>query len=489
MNWSIITIVFIIMVRKFVFRYLVALSGVLVLILGSCMDEKFSSNPNHRLSFSTDTVFFDTIFSTVGSSTQLMKVYNRNAESLMFSVRLADKANSGFRINVDGQNDVGVTEFSGLSIRGNDSLYIWVELTAKMQNSDRIGLVKDSLIFTSNGVTQDVKLIAYGRDALMLHAPVITRDTVFTDYRPIIIYDSLVVAEGATLTCEAGTSLFFHDKAECVVRGRIITDGANGKEVVFRGDRTDRLFPYLPYDRVPGQWGGVRICGSSYDNNISYTDIHGGIYGILCDSSDVSRQKITIKNSKITNTTGNILQMTNCKADIGNTELSNSGGSCVDMTGGDVRFVHCTLANYYAYGLKTGVALSLRNIRNDVNYPVLNAAFYNCIIAGSSKDEISGGMADDETVPYNYAFRYSLVNSVEPDEGNVADCIWEKDDRFVKIDNENFVYDFRLDSLSKAINIGSLEYSNDFPYDRLGNPRMSDNGGDGQPDAGCYEFR
>lgn len=475
--------------EKSVVGRLIVLACVFCMALGSCMDEKFSSNPSHRLSFSTDTIFFDTIFSTVASSTKLMKVYNRNSESLMFSVRLADKSNSGFRMNVDGQNDIGVTEFAGLSIRGNDSLYIWVELTAKLQNSGETGLIKDSLVFTSNGVSQDVKLVAYGRDANMLHAPVITEDTVFTDYRPIIIYDSLVVAEGATLTCEAGTSLYFHGNSECIVRGKIVTKGENGREVVFRGDRTDRLFPYLPYDRVPGQWGGVRICSESYENSFDYTDIHGGVFGILCDSADVTRQKITVTNSKITNTTGNNLQMTNCKAYIGNTEISNAGGSCVDMTGGDVRFIHCTLANYYAYGLKTGSALSLRNVKDNISYPVIDASFFNCIIAGSSRDEISGSMSDDGNIPYNYAFRYSLVNSVQPEEGDVVECLWEKDDRFLKIDNENFIYDFRPDTLSKAINAGSLEYSNDFPYDRMGNPRMIDAGGDGMPDAGCYEWK
>lgn len=475
------------MTKKYI--YIIAQAAVvLAILLSSCMDEKFSTNPSHRLSFSTDTVSFDTIFSTIGSSTQLMKVYNRNSESLMFSVRLADKANSGFRINVDGQNDVGVTEFSGVSIRGNDSLYIWVELTAKMQNSNAIGLIKDSLVFTTNGVKQDVKLIAYGRDATMLHSPVIASDTTFTDYRPIIVYDSLVIAEGATLTCGPGTELYFHDKAGCVVRGRLLAKGENGREVVFRGDRTDRLFPYLPYDRIPGQWGGVKLCSESYDNSLDYVDIHGGLYGIVCDSSDMTRLKVSIKNSKISNTTGNNLQMKNCKVVVGNTEISNAGGSCIDMTGGDAMFVHCTVSNYFAYGIKYGVALSLRNVVGETNYPVTNAAFYNCIIAGSSKDEISGGMAEDKSVPYNYSFRYSLINSVQPEEGDVVECLWEKDDKFVKIDNDNFIYDFRLDSLSKAINIGSLEYSNDYPFDRFGNPRTVDNGGDGRPDAGCYEY-
>ena len=240
-------------------RYCIYKIGIAALLLPSvlvsCMDEKFSSDPSHTLAFSADTVSFDTLFTGIGSATRLLKVYNRHDKSLMFSVQLADKANSGFRVNVDGRTDVGVTRFDGLSVRGGDSLYIFIELTAAARNSADIGMIKDSLVFVTNGTRQDVKLIAYGRDATTLHAPVVSRDTTFTAHRPIIIHDSLVVAEGATLTCEAGTSLYFHDKAGMIVRGRLVVSGEPGREVVLRGDRTDRLFPYLPYDRVPGQWG------------------------------------------------------------------------------------------------------------------------------------------------------------------------------------------------------------------------------------------
>lgn len=486
MHW--LSSLFILFMMKKYLSAILVVSGLAVSsMFTACMDEKFSSSPSDRLSFSADTVSFDTLFSTIGSATHLLKVYNRNEKSLMFSVRLADKANSGFRINVDGQNDVGVTSFDGLSIRGNDSLYIFIEVTSKMLNSGEVSFIKDSLIFESNGVTQDVKLIAYGMDALMLHGAVITKDTVFNDYRPIIVYDSLVVAEGATLTCDKGTSLYFHDKAGCLVRGRLVTKGELGNEVVFRGDRMDRLFPYLPYDRIPGQWGGVKFYGSSYDNELNYTDIHGGMYGLQCDSSDMSRQKISVLNSRISNTSGNNVELVNCKADFANSEISNAGGSCVDMTGGDVRFVHCTLANYFSYSIKSGVAFSLRNVRNEINYPVVEAAFYNSIIAGSGRDEISGGMSEDESVPYNYRFHYSLINSVAPESGDVTDCIWEKDDHFLTIDGDKFMYDFRLDSLSKAIGIGYPEYANQYPYDRNGLPRSTAAGGDGYPDAGCYE--
>lgn len=52
-----------------------------------------------------------------------------------------------------------------------------------------------------------------------------------------------------------------------------------------RGDRTDRMFDYLPYDRVSGQWQGIHLYSSSTQNSISYADIHSTMDGIVCDSA------------------------------------------------------------------------------------------------------------------------------------------------------------------------------------------------------------
>lgn len=447
----------------------------------SCDDMDYTTSPSAVLSFSADTVSFDTVFTGVGTSTYTLKVYNRNSKALLISsVSLGKGGDSYYRLNVDGQKG---TEFSDITLRSNDSLYVFIGMNMPEQEKDEPVLSRDSLVFVTNGVKQDVKLISYGWDAIPLRGKTILADTTFTSAKPIVVYDSLVVENGATLTCEEGTGLYFHGKAFVKVKGRMVVNGSVSSPVVFRCDRTDNLFSYLSYDRVSGQWGGITIDGGSYDNVFNYADIRGGIYGIRCDSADVSRQKLTMTNSRIHNTSENGLEMTECKADFANCEFSNAGGSCVDLTGGDARFVYCTLANYYTWGIRMGSALSLRNIKGEVVHPVIEAAFNSCIIAGGASDEISGGMAEDKSVPYNYRFHNSLINSVMPEEGDVADCIWEKDDNFVLIDKDNYKYDFRLDSLSKAIGIGSLQDASLWPADRDGRSRVAD----GQPDAGCYE--
>ena len=78
------------------------------------LDDHYSTNPTYRLSFSTDTLAFDTIFSTIGSTTRQFMIYNKNSEPLSIeSIMLASGESTGFRMNVDGRkgssfNNVGI---------------------------------------------------------------------------------------------------------------------------------------------------------------------------------------------------------------------------------------------------------------------------------------------------------------------------------------------------------------------------------------------
>ena len=58
---------------------------VLIFWFASCEREDISSNPSLKLNFSRDTVMFDTVFTTIGSSTRYFKVYNKNSNDLRIS--------------------------------------------------------------------------------------------------------------------------------------------------------------------------------------------------------------------------------------------------------------------------------------------------------------------------------------------------------------------------------------------------------------------
>lgn len=488
--------------RKFLYIIGGIFSVICTNVFFSCDDDKISTNPNHFLSFSQDTVFFDTVFTTIGSSTATFKVYNRNKEGLnIASLRLADAANSGFRVNVDGHHG---TDFSDLEIRKQDSMYIFIEVNVNPQNQDNPILVKDSLVFQlSNGVRQDVKLLAYGQDVLILRGKVIAEDTVFNSWRPILIYDSLKVDEGKTLTMQKGTRLYFHDKIHCMVHGTLKAEGTFAEPVVFRGDRTDWMFSDLPYDRVAGQWGGVRFYGTSYDNTLNYVDIHGGQYAVRCDSSDVEKMKLKVENSVLHNVKGELLSATSSKIRVANSQLTNAEKNCVSLIGGDAEFIHCTIANFYTWGIRQGVAVSVRNINNEIEYPLINADFRNCLITGSGSDELSGAQAENKEIPFNYNFSYSLVNTILDEKADdyqeqlahYPNSIWDdkkdeykrslaRDKNFLYIGREDYIYDFRPDSVSAAVDLALRKDAELYPLDRQGRSRLSDSG----PDAGCYEW-
>ena len=109
-------------------RYIGFLLLASVLLVVSCDEEAaFSSDPSLRLQFSCDTICFDTLFTTIGSPTATMNVYNRNKSSLRIAdVSLVSGGKSGFRVNVDGQYSSSI---QNLEIRKNDSLYVYVEIT------------------------------------------------------------------------------------------------------------------------------------------------------------------------------------------------------------------------------------------------------------------------------------------------------------------------------------------------------------------------
>ena len=132
--------------------------------LTSCIDDDFTTNPSHVLAFSTDTVAFDTVFTTIGTSTRSFRIYNRNKKSLnISSIKLADAEHSGFHINVDGMSG---DNFTNVEIRGKDSLYVFVEANIDPTNQDNPIFIVDSIVFVTNGVQQDVKLTAYGQDVI-----------------------------------------------------------------------------------------------------------------------------------------------------------------------------------------------------------------------------------------------------------------------------------------------------------------------------------
>src|SRR5450755_2453505 len=94
-----------------------------IFVLASCQKQS-NLNGNALLFISSDTVSFDTVFTSTGSITQQVKIINNNNQGIgISSISLSGGSGSPFTINIDGSPGPSA---SNLHIEANDSLYIFV---------------------------------------------------------------------------------------------------------------------------------------------------------------------------------------------------------------------------------------------------------------------------------------------------------------------------------------------------------------------------
>lgn len=473
----------------------------ITLTLSACDDEEqFTTDPTATIAFSQDTISFDTLFSRTISTTQRFCVYNHGSKSLRLStVTLASGGTSGFMINVDGQSGDNIQD---VAIGDGDSIFVFVKVLLSAQQSTTPVLCSDDIIFRlESGQESKVHLQASGQDCEVKTAYTFTSDTTLTSVGlPIVVFDSLVVAPTATLTLQEGTTLYFHNGATLIVHGSLRVNGKADSPVIFRGDRLDRMFTYLPYDRLENQWGGITLTPSSHDNHIDHADIHSSSSGLLCQRPSDS---LSVTNTVIHNIGGYGLYLEDCRATIANTQVSNCRYDCVNIVGGSTLFYHCTLAQFCPWTADRGSALTISDFTYTATesqpnssateseptiVPIERAHFYNCLVTGYANDEVYASFKEekeDRQVRFHHCVLLTDVKDPTYFDTCVSDSpdsITYRDTHFRTFDTHAFLYDFRLDSLSTARAKGSPDYSRLFPTDPDGNER-----GD-RPDAGCYQY-
>ncbi|MFA6872911.1 MAG: hypothetical protein WCQ86_02870 [Bacteroidaceae bacterium] len=436
----------------------------------SCDDENFSTSSSDQPFFSTDTLSFDTLITTIGSSTKKVMLRNPSKKSLRItSLTLKGGSSSVFRVNCDGQAG---TEFTNLELMDGDSMYLFVEVTVPEQNSVTPQLIEDEIEVLTNGTTQHLLLQAVGQDAQIMRGRILTRDTTFTSGKPILIYDSLYVTEGTTLTCLEGTRMLFHDKASLKVAGTLITEGSAEQRVEFRGDRFDNLFSYLPYDRTPGLWEGIFFLPSSVKNVLNGVNVHSAINALTMDApfdytvetpfETDAPYRLRILNSIIHNSSATDLKLSGSKVEILNSQLTNAGGDIILLTNGNYRLLHCTILNEYAFALQNGYPIHIKGTFSGVI--ATRVTLQNCLYADAKK---SFSFSDSGT--------YELIS-----DGCAADA---DDQHYLNINNgRKYRYDFRPTVGNAGVGVGTSEWADEVPFDLSGLDRPSN-----AADAGCLQ--
>ena len=459
-----------------------------LLVLCSCTDDwKFSTDSGYVLGFSADTVCFDTVFTGVASASAEFRIYNPNDVGLRFDALMGGGAASAFRMNLDGE---GGATIAGLEIPAGDSLFCFVSVNITQTDQTEVFSAFDSIRFVlESGEVQCVRLLARGQNAVRLKGRRIEADETLTSRLPYIVYDSLYVAEGATLTLSPGTRLYFHKDAVLDVAGRLMAQGSRDSMIVMRGDRLDFMLPDVPYDVLDGQWGGIRLRDSSYGNLLQWCDIHGGSWGVLADSADAGQLKISIVSSVIHNVRINGIQAEGCRIRVANSQITNAGVTCVDITGGWSEFTFCTIAGFSLWSIGSQAVL-LSDRRGRTAVPFLGANFRNCIITGRHESELITQFADSvkDTAPYSVSNSLLMVRDTA--DTRFSNVVFEnrKADVFGPynfVDNSIRGYRsvFMLDSLSPARGIAD-SLSAVWPVDLAGVPRPPVGA-----DAGCFQFK
>ncbi len=476
-------------------RFLILTAFLMLTVwISSCRKDILNDDPSIKLTFSADSVIFDTVFTSLGSATHRLMVYNPSASKIKIaSIALASGTGSDFRINVDGQPGTSVND---IELAGGDSLFIFLRVTIDPTNVNNPFVVEDDLRFLTNGNNQSVKLVAWGQNAHYILAD--TYNTGFPPYKvvvdslqtvhwteekPYVIYGYAVVDSYGKLIIDPGTRIYFHDKSGLLAYSDAVlkVEGTLDNPVHFQGDRLES-----EYNDLPGQWDRIWLMESQpgEDHEIRNAIIENGFIGIQAESFlRVATNKLILENVTVRNMNGigifsriyNILG--------GNTVVANCGGYCMAFTGGgNYNFVQSTVANYWEYGIRKTPALFLNNFlldsaENPVPIP-MHFDMGNSIVYGYNEDEFGTEMV--EGADSIYFFDHALLKT-KRDVGDATlfnSVIVNDDPLFFNTDDN----DYRLDTLSPAIDKGSETISSQIPNDILGNPRGT------LPDLGAYEF-
>lgn len=433
----------------------ISLTIILAILAAACIEDGYSSSPSDRPAFSTDTLDLGVVFTDEPTPTSRLVVRNPHSKSILISdISLSGADASCFRLNVDGLNG---ERFSDVTIRARDSIFVLVEATLPEAPGVSAADYKASLDLTTNGVRSSVVLAARGQNVHRLRAVTLDRDTRFTAERPYVVYDSLVVAPGAVLSLEAGTTMCFHDGAMLVVRGTLLADGTVEKPVTMAGDRTGNVVADISFDIMSRQWTGVFFTATSKGNRLSHTNIRNTTQGVtIAGSADVDYTRtpqLSLLNCRLRNSGALVLEAYHSAVKAVGCEFAEASEGLVYLQGGRHDFNHCTFANYYLFTVIGGPAVQFAHLSADPDkglddgsgLPYTEARFSNSILYGLGS-ELSHGDFTGTAVTFNRC----LFKCEGNDDENFINCIWESDPLYYTVRDE-YIFDYRLRPESPGI--------------------------------------
>jgi hypothetical protein len=449
----------------------------------SCRKDSFITGKNAIVTFSSDTLFFDTVFTSAGSITQSVKIFNGNNQKLRLSdVKLMGGNQSNFTLNIDGSPG---PEQQDIELNAGDSLYIFVAVNINPGSANLPFIVQDSILVSFNGNQQYIQLQAWGQNARFLRNQVITGHTTWDNTLPYVILGGLQVDTNASLTIPQGCKVYLHANAPLLVDGslQVTGDRYDSTRVYFQSDRLDQ-----PYVNYPGGWPGIYFRGASSNNNLRFAVIRNADQAVTVQGPSLNANpKLILNQCIIDNSLNTGILGTQSSIQASNCLISNCGQNIGVSGGGVYQFVNCTVASFSNELIAhTQPVLSVNNYIVQGSAPVpadLQAGFINCIFWGDY-----GNVTNEVQVSQqgNTLFSVNFSNclwkaAMSPSGVDTSAIIANMDPSFDSVDVAHQFYNFRLQAGSPAINQG---INTGLPFDLDGNPRAV-----GPTDLGCYEHQ
>lgn len=507
--------------RQLIFLFIIGI----IISLSSCRTDFVTVPSTGDLGFSKDTVYLDTVFTNIGSSTYTLKVYNHSKNDITIpSIKLGKGLISKYRMTVDGMQGNQGKSFNNVPLLAKDSLYIFVETTANIADVNPTDfLYTDQILFDGGANLQKVELVTLIQDAVFLYPqkfdngtteslnlgtdsngkpidiygffldendPINGNELHFTNKKPYVIYGYAAVPEGKTATFDAGTRVHFHADSGIIVaanasiniNGTTSSTDKMENEVVFEGDRLEPDFA-----DVSGQWGTIWLTDGSTNNQINHATIKNSTIGLLIQNNDGTT--VQIKNTQIYNATNYGILAQTAKINGENMVINNAGqAGLACVYGGNYTFTHCTFNNNW--NSSNQVAVLINNFYKGAIPEVKDltaATFNNCIIYGSYSNEMILNKKTEAT--FEYQFNNCLLKfdntsnkytddplyQFDTDLTHYKNILRNKDPKFLKVSQNKF----NIDATSAAFAKGNSTFL--IPLDILGNTRTL------PPDLGAYQ--
>jgi len=488
----------------------------IIITFSSCRTDFDTVASTGDLKFSKDTVYLDTVFKNIGSSTYQLKVYNRSKNDISIPIiQLKKGLSSKYRMTVDGMAGNNGKIFKDVTLLAKDSLYIFIETTADITDANPTDfLYTDEIQFDSGANLQEVALVTLIQDAVFLYPnqnpdgtkekikidgkdvdgfylsendPVNGNELLFTKQKPYVIYGYAGVPENKTISFEAGSRVHFHvnsglyvaKNASLQINGAVSTTDKLENEVVFEGDRLESL-----YSDIPGQWNSVILENQSGTHSINHLTLKNAVNGLEIRNT---ANTIQIKNSQFYNFVEHGILAKNGKINGENLVINYAGiASLSCVYGGNYSFAHCTFNNNWQNSSHFAVNLSnsLTGATPETN-PLTQATFNNCIIYGSNFNEFN--LSKNANATFVYQLNNCLLkfnsSSTDPnyqfktDTQHYTNIILNENPKFYNVSQNKF----NIDKTSAAFAKGNQAYI--ILTDILGITRTS------PPDLGAYQSK